>query len=214
LHWSAGAIRCGYRYVANASRTETIDPIGLASFPRASIVVLDVFEASFNVGCAEGQSEEGHGNRMQALRRLHDAGNGDQATAWPLRLERNPLAARVLRHMQVKRINRERCRHTTADRDQWPTAPKRQRISADVAAPCAWPIRLCRMGVARSFRSVRGHGPGISNDAALTTAPLQQASLAWPGTEEICPKCHGQRHAYYLHAGQRGVEIVGGKRVA
>jgi hypothetical protein len=70
------------------------------------------------------------------------------------------------------------------------------------------------MGVARSFPSVPGHGPGISNDTALTTAPLQQASLAWPGTEETCPKCHGQRHVYYLHADQCGVEVVGGKRVA
>jgi hypothetical protein len=27
------------------------------------------------------------------------------------------------------------------------------------------------------------------------------------------PKCHGKRHVYYLHAGQPGVEVVGGKRV-
>jgi hypothetical protein len=70
------------------------------------------------------------------------------------------------------------------------------------------------MGVVRSFRSIPGHPPGISNDTDLTTAPLQQANLAWPGTEETCPKCHGRRHVYYLHAGQRGVEVVGGKRIA
>jgi hypothetical protein len=69
------------------------------------------------------------------------------------------------------------------------------------------------MGVVRSSRSVPGCGSGISNTTAPITAPLRQASLAWPGTEETCPKCHGQRHVYYLHAGQPGVEIVGGKRV-
>jgi DnaJ-class molecular chaperone len=69
------------------------------------------------------------------------------------------------------------------------------------------------MGVVRYSRSVPGHGSGISNDAAPATAPLRQANLAWPGTEETCPKCHGQRHVYYLHAGQPGVEVVGGKRV-
>ena len=54
----------------------------------------------------------------------------------------------------------------------------------------------------------------LSIAPAPTTIPLQQASLAWPGREEICPKCHGRRDVYYLHAGQPGVEIVGGKRVA
>ena len=49
---------------------------------------------------------------------------------------------------------------------------------------------------------------------ALTTEPFQQATLEWPGTDETCPKCHGQRHVYYLHAGQPGVEVVGGKRPA
>jgi DnaJ-class molecular chaperone len=48
---------------------------------------------------------------------------------------------------------------------------------------------------------------------APTTAPLSQATLDWPGTDETCPKCHGQRHVYYLHAGQPGVEVFGGKRV-
>jgi hypothetical protein len=70
------------------------------------------------------------------------------------------------------------------------------------------------MGVVRSSRSVPGYGSGISNATAPTTTPLQQATLAWPGTEEICPKCRGQRHVYYLHAGQPGVEVVGGKRVS
>jgi hypothetical protein len=53
----------------------------------------------------------------------------------------------------------------------------------------------------------------MSNDTAPTTEPLQQASFAWPGFQETCPKCHGQRHVYYLHAGQSGIEVVGGKRV-
>jgi hypothetical protein len=62
------------------------------------------------------------------------------------------------------------------------------------------------MGVVRYSRPVPG-------GAAPTSVPQRQASLAWPGTEEACPKCHGQRHVYYLHAGQPGVEVVGGKRV-
>jgi hypothetical protein len=70
------------------------------------------------------------------------------------------------------------------------------------------------MGVVHSPRPVPGHASRTSIDAAPTTVPLRQASLAWPGTEEPCPKCHGARHVYYLHAGQLGVEVVGGKRVA
>jgi hypothetical protein len=70
------------------------------------------------------------------------------------------------------------------------------------------------MGVVPYPRPTPGHNSGTSIDAASTTVPLRQASLAWPGTEEICPKCHGQRHVYYLHAGQPGAEVVGGKRVA
>ena len=42
------------------------------------------------------------------------------------------------------------------------------------------------MGVVRYSRPV-------SVDTASTTVPLQQAILAWPGTEETCPKCHGKR---------------------
>jgi hypothetical protein len=53
----------------------------------------------------------------------------------------------------------------------------------------------------------------MSMNPALSTVPLLQASLAWPGNDESCPKCHGQRHVYYLHAGHPGVEIIGGKRV-
>jgi hypothetical protein len=45
---------------------------------------------------------------------------------------------------------------------------------------------------------------------APTTVPLPQATLEWPGTDETCPKCHGQRHVYYLHPGQPGVEVIGG----
>jgi hypothetical protein len=70
------------------------------------------------------------------------------------------------------------------------------------------------MGVVRSSRSVPNYGSGISDATAPMTAPLRQASLAWPGTEETCPKCHAQRHVYYLHAGQPGFEVVGGKRVS
>jgi hypothetical protein len=50
-----------------------------------------------------------------------------------------------------------------------------------------------------------------SVDPAATAIPRLQRSLAWPGTDETCPKCHGQRHVYYLHAGQPGVDVVGGK---
>jgi hypothetical protein len=70
------------------------------------------------------------------------------------------------------------------------------------------------MGLVHAPRPMAGYGSGTSNDTASTTAPMQQASLAWPGTEQTCPKCHGARHVYYLHAGQLGVEVVGGKRVA
>jgi hypothetical protein len=66
------------------------------------------------------------------------------------------------------------------------------------------------MGIVRYSRPVPGDGSGI---LASTSVPLRQASLAWPGIEETCPKCHGKRQVYYLHAGQPGVEIVGGKRV-
>jgi DnaJ-class molecular chaperone len=62
------------------------------------------------------------------------------------------------------------------------------------------------MGIVRYSRPV-------SVDAAPTTVPLRQATLAWPGTEETCPKCQGQRHVYYLHADQPAIEVVGGKRV-
>ena len=44
-------------------------------------------------------------------------------------------------------------------------------------------------------------------------ATSEQATLAWPGTKEVCLKCHGRGDVYYLHAGQPGVEVVGGKRV-
>jgi hypothetical protein len=69
------------------------------------------------------------------------------------------------------------------------------------------------MGVVHYSQPVPGHASRTSIDAAPTTVPLGQASLAWPGTEETCPKCHGKRHVYYLHASQSGVEVVGGKRV-
>jgi hypothetical protein len=69
------------------------------------------------------------------------------------------------------------------------------------------------MGAVRYTRPVSGYGSGRSNDTGRLIAPPRQASPAWPGTEETCPKCHGQRHVYDLHAGQPGVEVVGGKRV-
>ena len=42
---------------------------------------------------------------------------------------------------------------------------------------------------------------------------LEQQTLPWPGVDQICPKCKGKGDVYYLHAGQPGVEVVGGKRV-
>jgi hypothetical protein len=74
-----------------------------------------MFDPLFNVRRAEGQSEEGHGNRMQAMRQLHDAGNGDQAMVWPLGPPRNSFSTRVQRRMQAKRVNRERCRQVGLD---------------------------------------------------------------------------------------------------
>jgi hypothetical protein len=128
-------------------------------------------------------------------------------TRWRPRLPRNPLARRILPDMQAERADRKPRHQATGDRDQWPAAPRPQRIFVDVATRHACAVRWCRMGVARYSRPVPA-------DTASTTVPLRQASLAWPGTEETCPKCHGQRHVYYLHAGQPGVEVVGGKRVA
>jgi hypothetical protein len=81
-------------------------------------IVLDMFESSVNIGSAERQSETGHGNRMQAVWRPDDAGNGDPAAAWYPRLARNPLARRILRDVQAERANRKPRRHATADRDQ------------------------------------------------------------------------------------------------
>ncbi len=45
--------------------------------------------------------------------------------------------------------------------------------------------------------------------AARRTCP--QLTLAWPGTGQICPRCHGPRQVFH-RATARGVEIVGGKR--
>jgi hypothetical protein len=169
--------------------------------------VLDMFAASFNVGWLNENGEAGHGDRMQPMRRPDNVGNGDQTTRWRPRLPRNPLASRILPDMQAERADRKPRHQATGDRDQWPAAPRPQRIFVDVATRHACAVRWCRMGVARYSRPVPA-------DTASTTVPLRQASLAWPGTEETCPKCHGQRHVYYLHAGQPGVEVVGGKRVA
>jgi hypothetical protein len=36
--------------------------------------------------------------------------------------------------------------------------------------------------------------------------PLQP-TLAWPGTDENCRKCHGERQVYYRRASQLGVEV-------
>jgi hypothetical protein len=69
------------------------------------------------------------------------------------------------------------------------------------------------MRVIRYSRPVPGNSSEKATDTAPTLAPLRQATLEWPGTEETCPKCHGKRHVYYLHASQPGVEVVGGKRV-
>jgi hypothetical protein len=66
------------------------------------------------------------------------------------------------------------------------------------------------MGIARVSRPASGDGAGIPVPARVL---LPQASLAWPGTEETCPKCRGLRHVHYLHAGKPGVDVVGGKRV-
>jgi hypothetical protein len=41
------------------------------------IIVLDLFDHSFNVGSAERRSEAENGNRMQTVRRPDDVGNDD-----------------------------------------------------------------------------------------------------------------------------------------
>ena len=69
------------------------------------------------------------------------------------------------------------------------------------------------MAVVRHSRPEPVGESGRSSDPAPASAAVRQAILAWPGTEETCPKCHGQREVYYRHAGQPGVEVVGGKRV-
>ena len=40
----------------------------------------------------------------------------------------------------------------------------------------------------------------------------QQIVLPWPGTDEVCPRCHGLRQVYH-RATPNGVEILGGKRM-
>ena len=174
--------------------------------------VLDMFKPSFKVGAAE-KSEAGHGNRMQAVRRPNDAGNSDQTATWHPRLPRSPLAGRVLPDMQAKRADRKSHCHTTAGRDRRPIAARSQRIFAHVVARRARSVRRCRMGIVRYSRPLPGNCSAVSVDRAAKTVPLPQAGLAWPGTEETCPKCHGLCHVYYQHAGQPGVEVVGGKRV-
>ena len=42
--------------------------------------------------------------------------------------------------------------------------------------------------------------------------PSQPAFL-WPGTDEVCPRCHGARQVYHRVV-PPGVEILGGKRMA
>jgi hypothetical protein len=86
---------------------------------------------------------------MQAVRWPDDAGNGDQAEVWSPWLPRNPLAGRVLRHLQGERADGKPCRHATAGGDQRPTAARAQRISAHMATRRACPVRRYRMGIVR-----------------------------------------------------------------
>jgi hypothetical protein len=83
---------------------------------------------------AERQLEAGHGDRMQAVRRSDDAGNGDQAAAWRSRLSRNTIAGRLPRDMQAERADGKPRHHATANRHQWPATPKPHRIFAHVVA--------------------------------------------------------------------------------
>jgi hypothetical protein len=41
----------------------------------------------------------------------------------------------------------------------------------------------------------------------------QQSVLPWPGSDEVCPRCHGLRQVYH-RAVPNGVEILGGKRMS
>jgi hypothetical protein len=68
------------------------------------------------------------------------------------------------------------------------------------------------MGLSRAARSrLRFRHVDQSHPDDIVT-PLQP-TLAWPGTDENCPKCHGERQVYYRRASQPGVEVFGGKRV-
>jgi RecJ-like exonuclease len=40
----------------------------------------------------------------------------------------------------------------------------------------------------------------------------RQLILPWPGTDDACPHCRGQRQVYH-RAARDGVEILGGKRI-
>jgi hypothetical protein len=40
----------------------------------------------------------------------------------------------------------------------------------------------------------------------------RQSALPWPGSDEICPRCHGAREVYHRTT-LPGVEILGGKRM-
>jgi hypothetical protein len=62
------------------------------------------------------------------------------------------------------------------------------------------------------------HSPGYDSAMSINPTPSDavaplQPTLAWPGTDENCPKCHGERQVYYRRARQPGVEVFGGKRV-
>jgi hypothetical protein len=62
----------------------------------------------------------------------------------------------------------------------------------------------------RGTQPVRFRHVDQSHPNDIVTPP--QPTLAWPGTDENCPKCHGERQVYYRRASQPGVEVFGGKR--
>jgi hypothetical protein len=136
---------------------------------------------------AERQSEAGDGKRMPTMRRADDGGNDDQAAASYPRLPRNAFARRVLRDMQAERANAKPCRLRPSIAIN---GRPRRGLSGFL------PMWL-RVALARSDSIEWGivHYPRpVPVDTARTTAPLRQATLDWPGTDETCPKCHGRRH--------------------
>jgi hypothetical protein len=104
-----------------------------------------------------------NGNRMHAVRRSNDVGNGDHTPPPRPGLPRNPFARRLLRDLQAERADRGSRRHVAGERDQSPSAHQPPRIFANMVArrldPARpWPNRCCPLFTARASRLDTGTG--------------------------------------------------------